>query len=116
MTKYICRHRKKNGLLDVEKAEHFLEKMIELRMRNPDHFRPTARAFSQYQTRRFITAQEPALGEPESNVINLVSAWEGTPQLQQALQIVRSLKLEYYSEGAPTRGYNAQSLEPGEQS
>lgn len=27
--KYVTRHRKKNGLQDLEKAQHFLEKLIE---------------------------------------------------------------------------------------
>jgi hypothetical protein len=29
-TKYIVRHRKKNGKLDLEKAEHYIEKLISL--------------------------------------------------------------------------------------
>ena len=28
--KYICRHRKKNGVRDLEKAKHYLEKLIEV--------------------------------------------------------------------------------------
>lgn len=30
ITKYICRHRKKDGLKDLKKALHFLEKLIEI--------------------------------------------------------------------------------------
>ena len=28
--KYICRHRNKNGLADLEKAKHYIELLIEL--------------------------------------------------------------------------------------
>ena len=28
--KYVCRHRQKNGLRDLEKAKHYLEKLIEI--------------------------------------------------------------------------------------
>lgn len=30
ITKYVCRWKKKNGLKDLEKAQHFLEKYIEI--------------------------------------------------------------------------------------
>lgn len=30
ITKYVTRHRKKNGLQDLYKAKHFLEKLIEV--------------------------------------------------------------------------------------
>jgi lipopolysaccharide biosynthesis regulator YciM len=30
ITKYVSRHKKKNGLQDLEKAKHFLEKYIEV--------------------------------------------------------------------------------------
>jgi hypothetical protein len=28
--KYVCRHRSKNGLADLEKAKHYIELLIEL--------------------------------------------------------------------------------------
>lgn len=28
--KYVCRHKKKNGVQDLEKAAHFLQKLIEV--------------------------------------------------------------------------------------
>ena len=30
IVKYVCRHRQKNGLRDLEKAKHYLEKLIEV--------------------------------------------------------------------------------------
>lgn len=34
-TKYVERYRDKNGLRDLEKAKHFIEKLIELEIENP---------------------------------------------------------------------------------
>ena len=33
--KYVCRWRKKNGLADLEKAQHFLQKLIEVNKKPP---------------------------------------------------------------------------------
>lgn len=33
--KYVCRWRKKGGLADLEKAKHFLEKLIEVNTKLP---------------------------------------------------------------------------------
>ena len=30
ITKYVCRWRKKNGIYDLRKAQHYLEKLIEV--------------------------------------------------------------------------------------
>ena len=30
IVKYVCRHRQKNGLKDLKKAKHYLEKLIEV--------------------------------------------------------------------------------------
>ena len=34
ITKYVLRYRKKNGMQDLEKAKHYLEKLIELEVAN----------------------------------------------------------------------------------
>ena len=34
ITKYVCRWRKKNGIQDLEKAEHFLKKYLEVARAN----------------------------------------------------------------------------------
>jgi len=36
ITKYVTRWRKKNGLTDLEKASHFLEKYIEIERKKED--------------------------------------------------------------------------------
>ncbi len=36
ITKYVTRHKKKNGLQDLRKAQHFLEKYIELEIAKRD--------------------------------------------------------------------------------
>ena len=139
VTKYISRHRKKNGLLDVLKAEHFLEKMIELRMHPNEHFCAVRRSFPLYTLTRYLQAQEPPLEKTETEIVLIVSRWERAKHLQDALHLVRLLKAQYaaadearrlvrleeraaltvvfdevtnfVNPAEPTRAYNAQSLD-----
>ena len=37
ITKYVDRHKKKNGIQDLKKAQHYLEKYIELLEENEEH-------------------------------------------------------------------------------
>lgn len=37
ITKYVERYHEKNGVQDLEKAQHFLEKLIELENKKKDH-------------------------------------------------------------------------------
>ena len=121
ITKYLYRHRKKNGLLDVEKAEHFLEKLIELNEAGVElsmaekadaalHVYETpfvarllvsngvpGRAFDQPRQlfEAFLAAQRPPLRADEQHAVFLVCFWQNATHLQVALRIVRSLKAEY---------------------
>jgi hypothetical protein len=42
ITKYITRWKKKNGMSDLLKAEHFLQKYIELQKTEPEEGEPTS--------------------------------------------------------------------------
>ena len=35
IVKYVCRHRQKNGVRDLKKAQHYLEKLIEIEQSKP---------------------------------------------------------------------------------
>lgn len=73
VTKYVTRHRKKNGRQDAEKALHFLEKLIELS--NAGEVKPPAkrpgdlyRLLGQYSSDNGLTMQE-------DTIIKSVSTW-----------------------------------------
>jgi len=42
ITKYVTRWKKKNGITDLKKAEHFLQKYIELQQKEVDVGEPTS--------------------------------------------------------------------------
>lgn len=80
--KYIVRSRKKNGLQDVRKAQHYLMLLIELEKLNPlNYWLPnTTIALNDF------LAQFPELTQEEINLITVVATW----------RIGNKLKPDYY--------------------
>lgn len=103
-TKYLTRHRKKNGRQDVEKAGHYLDKLIELR--RAGQYRPLGIVPS-VVVEEFITANE--LTGPEADFTRLLLRWSDTPELVQASRLVEAVLNDQYSDGqAHPFGYNAE--------
>jgi hypothetical protein len=137
ITRYISRHRKKAGLLDVQKAEHYVQKLIELTQAGMPqarryNFNGDAKAFifemnrvlfngdrDVYRSldpdhvfhRKFVAAQDPAFTQEEAEIVFLAAFWNERQHLERALQLVRKIKDEYAAADA-NRAYNAQSLDP----
>lgn len=49
--KYVSRWRQKNGIDDLNKAKHYLEKLIEVESKKPKHKKTTAKADEQQAKR-----------------------------------------------------------------
>lgn len=118
ITRYTCRHRKKAGLLDVEKSGHFWEKLGELTergYRNQTDFRaamaPRGCQNAQDVFDLFIRSQRPLLTQSEKHLMLLAAFWQTQSHIKTALEIVQELKAEYAAADA-NRAYNAQSLDP----
>lgn len=83
ITKYVYRWRKKNGLEDLNKAAHFLQKLIELREADLLHAWPSVRAWWREQmlavtagerrTAALELIAENGVGAQESRVILAVA-------------------------------------------
>lgn len=94
VTKYITRWRKKNGIQDLEKAQHFLDKLIHL----VSHagWGPSTSAFGGWSGTRangsfaalgaILTqySRENHLSPNEASIINTVACWNNLGQLQAA--------------------------------
>lgn len=80
ITKYITRHHRKNGLQDLEKAEHYLEKLIELyqKGRRSRMFDGVTLA----QVENFIIANN--LGQLEGEICLLIFSNYGFADLEKA--------------------------------
>lgn len=96
-TKYIARHRLKNGVEDLRKADHYVEKLGSMPYRKP-RGRATVEAIGAFCTRHDLT-------ERESYCLQvLCGAWK-----KQELPSVREAIQELINE------YGAQSSEPQNQ-
>ena len=90
-TKYLSRHRKKGGKQDLEKAQHYVEKLISVLedgrlvvMRFPDPVISAAEF-----------ARANSLGEVEQRAVELIAFWEDLADLDAALVLIRSLIKEH---------------------
>lgn len=88
ITRYVGRWKHKNGIQDLQKADHYFEKIIELVEDGVVSCRknPSSLAVSH---RVLVLAYD--LGEEESEIIRMVSLWEDTLHLKQAHKVLKKL-------------------------
>lgn len=94
-TKYVTRHRKKDGLKDLQKALHYLDKIMEWGM-----FRGYVRSggltdltIVRRETRNFASAN--TLTDQELEFCDLIALWRTRDDLMQAKSIVLALIKPY---------------------
>jgi len=92
ITKYTDRHRRKHGALDLDKAIHFTEKLIEEACEG--RALPMHSGYDGEMMDAFFKARRD-LRPVESQVILTICTWNGTYQLQLALGLLRKLRREY---------------------
>lgn len=82
ITKYVCRHRKKNGVQDLEKALHYMDKLLEVyeakKIRQLD-YRPGSMNFPMDE---FI--RENGLNATEAYVVKRLAYWYNRSHLLTA--------------------------------
>lgn len=109
VTKYVTRHTKKNGLQDLQKASHFLDKLMELVAQGRIHppgepvtlwqdimrrlgLRRTDGNWTTVRSRRlFQYSRANRLGTFEDFVVCMVAQWETIGDLRQARRVLRTL-------------------------
>jgi len=105
-SKYVQRWRDKNGMVDLNKSIHYLEKRIELACKYPNRWRgatPNSFLFN-----RYVEANN--IPQKESLIIHRIMHWVHIRELQIAIEEINNLiqKEEYRiieEEGSPTSGY-----------
>jgi hypothetical protein len=103
VTRYVTRHRRKKGLEDLNKALHFVEKMIELHTTSvfsPTHTLPA----DAYRLSDYVKANN--LGEGEAQVMVRMTTWRHVVDLQVTKNLILDLIADY--EGGPTPAYASQ--------
>lgn len=98
-TKYLLRWRDKAGIQDLEKSEHFLEKLID--MVECGAVSSNRAKIREVLLKRFYT--ENKIPYPESLIIDTVFRWKNTTHLHAALSKLRGFTDE--QRGGPTSAY-----------
>lgn len=98
-TKYLDRYKSKNGDLDLEKAGHYVEKVLELakqgrpnpiaRNQTPFHLVNTALG-------RFLMSRERT--RLEGRTLKAITLWQGTDDLEEVMDCIESLRWQYAAE------------------
>lgn len=98
VTKYVTRHRSKNGAQDLDKALHFLMKLMHLHQTAgwaPQHLHPTTTTMMhEYQEANLLNDQE-------ARVVFYVCAWSNLDGLKLAEQALMELTRLHYPRGLP---------------
>jgi hypothetical protein len=126
ITKYLTRHQKKNGLQDVEKAQHFLSKLTELAREHevrPPHLSKESfwNNFKWCLLGLRDNTYESVLGAAcreladycKSNDVDIraelaitaVAQWESVEDLEFASELVTDIARQYTSAAEPSRRY-----------
>jgi hypothetical protein len=94
ITKYVTRWRKKDGIRDLEKAEHYLDKLIEGIQSGiiVPYGDETSEELTKIEScvKRFINVSQ--LNADEAKVVELVAKWTCTAELEQARVHIHMLK------------------------
>lgn len=98
ITKYVARWKRKNGFEDLDKAEHYLTKYIEVLGQNTSN-----RAnISWVECRRWADAEK--LDVYQHDICSAVANWGTTAQLREALELLREYTQSQRG-GEPGTGY-----------
>ena len=101
-TKYLTRWYKKNGLQDIQKAVHYMEKRIESFRNHVGIVKGANR--NQGLFNRYI--EDNQIPHHEREVIDLIMHWKGVDQLEDILSRLQNLlNTAEEAEGSPTAAY-----------
>ena len=94
VTKYLYRWRNKNGVQDLEKAGHFLDKLIEVSPiivfeQRQSHFH---RVWIEAETRAFFEAND--ISGPERVICVILANWASKTELHDARNVLSELVTE----------------------
>lgn len=102
-TKYLVRWRDKNGLQDLHKSQHFLEKLIEM-VDSGSITKNRAKIVDSIMKKFYA---ENTIPYPEHLIIDMIFRWKSQAHLRQALGVLTQFisEVESGSEGGPTPAY-----------
>ena len=109
-TKYVLRWRQKNGLQDLLKAQHYLQKRIESQLAGVGPVRGGSMNFCEYI--KFINGSQLTERELELEIITLVMHWSNPEELETAwLALDELISIAEREDGGATPSYVNQDRE-----
>jgi len=99
-SKYVSRHDQKNGLQDLQKASHYIEKRLELAKQFPETHSGPEGSVPIGEVLDWCDSLE--LNTPEDIICIALLSWGQLFDLEIALVVLEDLKLERYPEHAKT--------------
>lgn len=123
LTKYVARHTKKNGVQDLKKAVHYLEKLVALNAANQMHPLVAGRWMARYESpAHFCDVNQ--FNPLERTIIIRVASWRTAADLKEISSLLDTLvnreeksarQLEGLKAGAPIRAadLDMRAGEPG---
>lgn len=100
-SKYLVRWRKKNGLQDLEKAQHYMEKRLDSIM----HYRGCVRGARKSKALFNQFLKDNEIPTEEAAIIDLVMHWKSVVEVSEAIDRIKKLIADASEEGAPTSAY-----------
>lgn len=101
ITKYVTRHRTKNKLQDLEKAQHFAQKLFELASKTgqkPQHWFPTDEQIKEFVESNNLNIREYA-------IIKRVTTWVVPADISDVVNFLKMLIAQEYGDDGPGAGY-----------
>ena len=110
ITKYLCRHSKKNGVQDVAKAKHFALKLCELAARSypPQHTRCSADLVARFLKHNTLTPYSA-----EAEVVYKLGTWSNVGDLSVILHWISLVEQRYAMSSALIAQSGAEPLAQG---
>lgn len=122
ISKYLFRHKRKNGVVDLEKAKHFADKLLELATLHPDGEYPSMNSirerygsFELYDTKQMtrmsLIRSTYELDMTESAILLVLCNWKTTEHLRWisgTLQLLIDRAYETDSAEPQAQGYTNQ--------
>lgn len=101
ITKYIARHKRKNGFEDLEKASHYLDKYIELTDDNPMYRQVDTEGLVKIH-KEWSESEDLDIGQ--HRITFLVSSWSSSTMLPMLVQQLKDYTEKIYGT-QPGAGY-----------
>lgn len=111
-TKYLTRWRSKNGVQDLEKSKHYVDKLIELATSSSQTRRRNRGTVNEVRLKSFMSANK--IPQLESIIIELIVNWNAVPDVPDLVRASRLIEALISVAQTEERLKKAESWQPAQ--